>query len=605
MPGQRHFASALALCAALVLSGAAQAPPRAREQAMDAPPTMRVTTRLVQVDVVARDARGQFVRDLRAEDFILLENGKEQAVSVFAVHSRSDSAPDAPAAPPAGTVTNRPALAPGPPPVISVVLFDALNTQIRDQLGARVQVVEFLKSIAASDRVAIYVLGNTLQVVHDFTSHSAALVRAVHDFYATAGTRFENVEPGILPSGVALFADFAAQQQQRMEAQFIEDRVKFTCRAIEAIAQHLARIPGRKNLIWVSAGFPLATGLANPSEFESRFDTMRAFHQDAVRASRALSQAGIAVYPIDARGLFTLPANYRMTSAGAPALPAQNTESSGGSSPQLPGQQQGGGNSAGGGGGGGGRTAQRSPSRQALNAATRELAALRDMPEAERTQPTMRFLANLTGGRAFYNRNDLARAIREAMDDAQVSYLLGYYPANRRWDGGFREIKVRSRRAGITLRHRLGYFAYPDAALSESEGRALLESALGVPFGAGAVGLTASLARAAGPDSVKLSLRVEPDSITLNGQGEAYVGAVDMLLSLVDAQGKELWSNPRRISLQLKPATRARMRRDGFHFTIELPVKPAAAELRIAVCDVPSGRIGTLRAPLAALTARP
>src|SRR5213082_2897768 len=44
---------------------------------------IRVTTELVLVNVVARDKKGNVVRDLKKEDFTLLEDGKKQQISSF------------------------------------------------------------------------------------------------------------------------------------------------------------------------------------------------------------------------------------------------------------------------------------------------------------------------------------------------------------------------------------------------------------------------------------------------------------------------------------------------------------------------------------------
>ena len=49
-------------------------------------PVLNVTTRLVYVDVVARDDRGQLVRNLTQQDFKVDEDGKPQKIDFFAAH---------------------------------------------------------------------------------------------------------------------------------------------------------------------------------------------------------------------------------------------------------------------------------------------------------------------------------------------------------------------------------------------------------------------------------------------------------------------------------------------------------------------------------------
>jgi len=71
----------------------------------------------------------------------------------------------------------------------------------------------------------------------------------------------------------------------------------------------------------------------------------------------------------------------------------------------------------------------------------------------------MNSVAEQTGGKAFYNTNDLNRAIRDSMDDGSTYYTLGYYPENKDWDGRFRRISVKVNRSGVKLHYRQGFYA--------------------------------------------------------------------------------------------------------------------------------------------------
>ena len=70
-------------------------------------------------------------------------------------------------------------------------------------------------------------------------------------------------------------------------------------------------------------------------------------------------------------------------------------------------------------------------------------------------------LAASTGGRAFFNRNDIKSAIRAAVDDGRVTYVIAYYPSHGKWDGAFRRITVKVNRPDLEVRHRAGYRAFP------------------------------------------------------------------------------------------------------------------------------------------------
>ena len=82
-------------------------------------------------------------------------------------------------------------------------------------------------------------------------------------------------------------------QQER--AFFMRNRVLGTLDVLKFIADHLAQVPGRKNLLWMSGGFPLTFGY--------QWSVSENFAGDMDATIQALSDANVAVYPIDARGL--------------------------------------------------------------------------------------------------------------------------------------------------------------------------------------------------------------------------------------------------------------------------------------------------------------
>src|SRR5437763_14341681 len=62
------------------------AAPLVAQQAPQTPTSqgrIRITTELVLVNVVARDKKGNLIRDLKKEDFTVLEDGKKQEISSF------------------------------------------------------------------------------------------------------------------------------------------------------------------------------------------------------------------------------------------------------------------------------------------------------------------------------------------------------------------------------------------------------------------------------------------------------------------------------------------------------------------------------------------
>jgi VWFA-related protein len=256
--------------------------------------TIRINTRLVEVDVVIRDKNGP-VTNLVKEDFTILDNGVPQRIDVFSISSVERSRPGA----------NVPALSAG---VVSnkqgsdvarsatVILFDRLNTADRYQRDGYRQLLAYLKSARRNDFTAIYVLGDGLKLVQDFTNDAQQLL-------ASAAKMEVGDLPGVDNRTVTEIAQSRAvgrvtRRDVRTaiaETEFsLAERIDPTEDAIDFIAQHLAAVPGRKSLIWMSAGIPLS--ITQGTSRDGKDSQLR-------HTTRLFTTANIAVYPVDLHGL--------------------------------------------------------------------------------------------------------------------------------------------------------------------------------------------------------------------------------------------------------------------------------------------------------------
>ncbi len=173
-----------------------------------------------------------------------------------------------------------------------MVLLDQLNTRFEDQARANQQFIKFLRSFDPADRIAIYTLGASLRVLCDFAD-SNQLQRILAKYSGAVSTDFSVAEPDPANTGIADFdAALDASSEKLADATNI-DRARKTLEAFVSIANHVADLPGRKNLVWVTGSLPFSIA----------------------SASRTLNYANIAVYPVDARGLVGMP---RVLTAIAP-----------------------------------------------------------------------------------------------------------------------------------------------------------------------------------------------------------------------------------------------------------------------------------------------
>lgn len=511
-------------------------------------PLIRTTTRLVQVNVVVHD-RSVPVGDLGKDDFLVLDRGVRRAIAVFNLETRR-SAAAAQAPEPRGNVfTNDLARDAGTPASVTVVLLDGLNTRIEDQSYARKQVKAALGSLKPEDHVAIYTLGRTLSVLHDFTSDPRQLEQVLARFRGRLDSAVDASEPESVHLGNKKVDDAINNALGNRADLYAADRARRTAEALEAIANHVAPLRGRKNLVWISASFPLGVG-TDPATAGRPAAERRAFHEEIERAERALNDANLAIYPVDARGLVGIPG----------ALKAEGSTT--------------------------GVQAARSPLSRLTPAG----------------QDTMTALASRTGGKAFYNTSDIAGAIRQAIEDTEVTYTLGFYLSGDSLDGKYHELDVRvPGRKGLTVRSRRGYHAYEQAAPGPGEVKAAFDEALWSPLEENGLSVRTRVERVPRPDgeSLELAVTVPAQQVSFEHADERWNGAIDLVTAQLDSEGRVLSASGETSAMTLKNDSYQRFLRNGIPLSKSLKLDAGAEQIRVVVLDRATGATGSLIIPLA------
>jgi VWFA-related protein len=171
--------------------------------------TIKTKVRLVLVDVVVTNSRGEAVTGLHKDDFQILEDGKPQSISTFEEHHGAPPTQiKLPTLPP-HVYTNFPATQNADS--VNVLLVDALNTPSRDQVYVHSQMIKYLKTIPAGTRVAIFTLASRLRMLQGVTTDSSELLAALSS--AQAGPQ----QSGLLASGAE------AESNQRLIDFMIEN----------------------------------------------------------------------------------------------------------------------------------------------------------------------------------------------------------------------------------------------------------------------------------------------------------------------------------------------------------------------------------------------
>ena len=524
--------------------------------------SIRVTSHLVQVNVIVNDKHGNPLTGLSQKDFSVFDNGKRQEIRGFSAETNLPSAPSRTALP-ADTYTNRPEELTDVPASVTVILLDALNTEAYDQTIASKQVIRVLKAIQPQEYVALYWLGNGLRILHDFTSDASALREALATYDSKSGRELDNsklADPSLNTTNPSTPAGQGFERQafrlafdQRVANQSIRDRTRATVAALVAIANHLGTRRGRKNLVWVSSSFPINLG-RDKFDLNWTSDTGDDFAGDLGRAARALSQAEIAVYPVDARGLLGTDATATGDDLGDHVPDPADPDT------HLP------------------------------------------THAAPETFETMNLLADRTGGKAFYGTNDVAGAIRHAIDDARVSYSVGYYPSAVEWDGSFHEIKVKVAVSGAQVRTRSGYYAIPDAPGPRPKNdQALIRQLAASWLPATGIGLhlTAHASEDFSTPTLTALVQLDLHEIQMQQKAGHWTGTVQSVFLQLDDVGHVLQADDRTFHPDLDAATFKRALDSGISDSRQVRIVPNAAQLCIVVRDLGNTKVGSIYLPLA------
>jgi VWFA-related protein len=241
--------------------------------------TFRVDTELIQTSVIAQDAKGKPVADLKREEFRIFDNGIPQEIRLFDAESET-AAPELPGPKRSNVFTNERGPSSGSRRGHAVILIDTLHTDFGDpKIGvegsgsAISRTRRLLRSMPAGERIAINALQRKLQVICEFTSDRNLLEQR---FLAW------KVPIDMPVNSRKVMEEALASREEIVEAARIDSlgRISASNDVMVQVADHLAGIPGRKNLIWVADVFPISG-----------------------TALQKFSDAGVAIYPVDAWGV--------------------------------------------------------------------------------------------------------------------------------------------------------------------------------------------------------------------------------------------------------------------------------------------------------------
>ncbi|MGA2900728.1 MAG: VWA domain-containing protein [Candidatus Acidiferrales bacterium] len=407
---------------------APQDPPQQPSSQAAAPP-IKAESRAVRVDVVVTDKKGNYVHDLKADDFKVYEDNKQQPVTNFSFG----------ADPNAAAASGRHYL---------VLFFDNSTMDVGDQAQARTAAAKFIDQNAGPDRVmAVMDFGGTLRVEQNFTADAARLKQAVQNIETSA------VDPNGTASGASSSGGLSLPGSPSTDAAAADFGVQTLLLAVRSVAKSLASVPGRKSMILFSSGFPLSPEAE--SELTATIDVC--------------NKANVAIYPLDVRGLVTpdiAPGSGHHVSPPSYLAYLPHGGGGGGGGGGLGGGGgggtggtggKGGSGGTGGTGGGGSRGGVNNTGTYGNPNNTQPRAIVPAFPPSAATnQQVLYMLADGTGGFPIFDTNDLFAGLQKIANEQNEYYLLGYVPTDSS-EGSCHTLKVKVERGGANVRARSGY----------------------------------------------------------------------------------------------------------------------------------------------------
>jgi VWFA-related protein len=487
-----------------------------------------------------------------------------------------------------------------------VLLLDGLNTLLPDQMRVRRQMLQYMGTIKPGTPLAIFALSSRLRMIKSFTSNPAELIKALTSSKGTPQTSVildPETTTDLGTSVVDLAAMGADSDAVINMQQFLADltayqtdqRVRITLDAMQQLARYLAGIPGRKNVIWFSGSFPIA--LDPDQSLLDSFDAMRNYADQIRDTSQLLSAARVAVYPVDARGLLTLPsADASISSASTNLMSRANN----------PG---------------------RGATRQSVttNRSSMSNDDTKFMQQTMAEQASMKLIAEQTGGQEYINTNGLKEAVAKVFDNGASYYTIGYVPAARAGDGNFHSIQLRTEPGSYKLAYRRGYYAdTPDKLSTRAPANNSLVMAAMLPGAPPAtqIWFTARALPANDPLFKDFKRSEEPegeDSSTLKGPLHRYIvdlkvdahwlsfektpdgahkAAVEFVLAAYDDHSRRINHVDKGFQINIKPEQYFGVMSSGIPFRLGIDLPAGEYALRIAVHDLSAGRVGSLEVPL-------
>lgn len=510
------------------------------QQAAQQPPTFQLEVEFIEVDAIVTNEGGEFVRDLKKEDFVILEDGKPQTTAVFAMVNLPIQRFDPRAAGP----TFEPDVKSNERPFDGrayVMLIDDYHTAPLRSGRLKAAARQFIEQhLGPNDLMAVVHTFAPRDANQEFTNNKRLLIAAVD---RTIGDKLP-------PATITRTDQYYKNKEMEIdenptdpEARQRASNARSSMRTLRAIADWFGAIRGRrKAILFVSEGIDYdIRDIINDINAAGVLDETR----DAISAAM---RANVSIYGIDPRGL---------TGSGDDDI-----------------------------------TVSDYPDNNKYGVGRKLFET-----ELQMSQDSLRTISDETGGFATVNLNNLGTSFERIVADQSSYYVLAYAPTIKP-DGKFHRVEVRVNRPGLTVRARRGYIfprerrqstsietgKGPSPALRDAVNSLLPVSGLGIrAFAAPFKGKGQNASVLLAVEALGRGLRLEAND------------KLEWSYFAIDAQDKVRNSNTGTVTMNFRPESKPRVEQTGIRVVNRLDLPPGRYQLRLALRDTGSGAVGGIR----------
>jgi VWFA-related protein len=549
--------------------------------------TLKVTTRLVDVSLVAEDKKGHPVNGLKEEDIEVFDNGRRQEIKFFSsVEAVSPAPRNAQVAVPADTFSNQTfsgqtgdaaagsEATPHAGAGATILLIDESHIAWNDMSNARTQMLQFLAAARPDEQIGLYTMSGLgfrvlVEVTTDHAAISARLRKWMPTVESAAQAQNEETRNRQQFNEVRNVSDLGSVNGNQADApdglstvdpQLLtmgSNPARASLIILVGVARRLAAVAGHKNLVWFSSDNVFADWRDQGVGIDRKSGYLDSF---ALRAEEAMNDAHVAVYPFDVSQL--------ETSAITADTQHRNVELAQ-TNPQvgtIPVDYSGGRNKA-------------------------EM-----LQDIHPIQWPVRQVAEATGGRAIRRSGDLAAALTQIVEDGHTTYLLSFSP-DQAADGQYHAITVKlsGKQHGLTLHYRTGYLYTKEPATLKDR----FQQALWQPADANELTVTTKVLRM--ERGANLKINIAAGGLDLEQQSDRWMDKLDVFFIQRDDAGLHAQIEGQTLGLRLGSSTYRQLPSTGIPLEHVIQLKQGVASLRILVVDTNSGRMGSVTIPVSAI----